>query len=43
MMFATIPIVGFELVDLEEVWVANMLPALPFGLLLVAAVPLWPF
>jgi len=44
MMFATtaiggILIVGLEPVDLEEVWVANMLPALPFGRLLVAAVP----
>jgi uncharacterized protein len=34
---------GLGLLDLKEVRVANMLPALAFAPLLVAAAPLWPF
>ena len=34
---------GLTLLDLKEVRVANMLPALLFAPLLVAAAPLWPF
>lgn len=34
---------GLMLLDLKEVRVANMLPALLFAPLLVAAAPLWPF
>ena len=34
---------GLGLLDLKEVRVANMLPALVFAPLLVAATPLWPF
>jgi uncharacterized protein len=34
---------GLTLLDLKEVRVANMLPALLFAPLIVAAVPLWPF
>jgi uncharacterized membrane protein YqgA involved in biofilm formation len=34
---------GLGLLDLKEVRVANMLPALLFAPLLVAAAPLWPF
>jgi uncharacterized protein len=34
---------GLGLLDLKEVRVANMLPALAFAPLLVAATPLWPF
>ena len=34
---------GLGLLDLREVRVANMLPALVFAPLLVAAAPLWPF
>ncbi len=34
---------GLSLLDLKEVRVANMLPALLFAPLLVAAVPFWPF
>jgi uncharacterized membrane protein YqgA involved in biofilm formation len=34
---------GLVLLDLKEVRVANMLPALLFAPLLVAAAPLWPF
>ena len=34
---------GLGLLDLKEVRVANMLPALVFAPLLVAAAPLWPF
>jgi uncharacterized membrane protein YqgA involved in biofilm formation len=34
---------GLGLLDLKEVRVANMLPALLFAPLLVAATPLWPF
>ncbi len=34
---------GLMLLDLKEVRVANMLPALVFAPLLVAASPLWPF
>lgn len=34
---------GLGLLDLKEVRVANMLPALIFAPLLVAATPLWPF
>ena len=34
---------GLGLLDIKEVRVANMLPALLFAPLLVAAVPLWPF
>jgi uncharacterized membrane protein YqgA involved in biofilm formation len=34
---------GLSLLDLKEVRVANMLPALLFAPLLVAASPLWPF
>ncbi len=34
---------GLVLLDLKEVRVANMLPALAFAPLLVAAAPLWPF
>ncbi len=34
---------GLMLLDLKEVRVANMLPALAFAPLLVAASPLWPF
>lgn len=34
---------GFVLLNLKEVRVANMLPALVFAPLLVAAAPLWPF
>ena len=33
---------GLVLLDLKEVRVANMLPALLFAPLLVAAAPLWP-
>jgi uncharacterized membrane protein YqgA involved in biofilm formation len=33
---------GLGLLDLKEVRVANMLPALLFAPLLVAASPLWP-
>ena len=34
---------GLGLLEIREVRVANMLPALLFALLLVAAAPLWPF
>jgi uncharacterized membrane protein YqgA involved in biofilm formation len=34
---------GLTLLELKEVRVANMLPALLFAPLIVAAVPLWPF
>lgn len=34
---------GFVLLELKEVRVANMLPAILFAPLLVAAAPLWPF
>ena len=34
---------GLVLLELKEVRVANMLPALPFAPLLVALTPLWPF
>ena len=34
---------GLGLLDLKEIRVANMLPALAFAPLLVAAAPLWPF
>ena len=34
---------GLGLLDLKEVRVANMLPALLLALLRVAATPLWPF
>lgn len=34
---------GLGLLDLKEVRVANMLPALVFAPLLVAATPMWPF
>jgi uncharacterized protein len=34
---------GLVLLDLKEVRVANMLPALAFAPLLIAAAPLWPF
>ena len=34
---------GLVLLELKEVRVANMLPALLFAPLLVAAAPLWPF
>ena len=34
---------GLGLLDLKQVRVANMLPALAFAPLLVAAAPLWPF
>ena len=34
---------GLGLLDLKQVRVANMLPALVFAPLLVAAAPLWPF
>ena len=34
---------GLALLDLKEVRVANMLPALLLAPLLVAATPLWPF
>ncbi len=34
---------GLTLLDLKEVRVANMLPALLFAPLIVAAAPLWPF
>lgn len=34
---------GLTLLDLKEVRVANMLPALVFAPLVVAAAPLWPF
>lgn len=34
---------GFMLLDLKQIRVANMLPALVFAPLLVAAAPLWPF
>jgi uncharacterized membrane protein YqgA involved in biofilm formation len=34
---------GLGLLDIKEVRVANMLPALLFAPLLVAAAPLWPF
>ncbi len=34
---------GLSLLDLEEVRVANMLPALLFAPMVVAATPSWPF
>ena len=34
---------GLGLIDLKEVWVANMLPALLFAPTVVAAAPSWPF
>jgi uncharacterized protein len=34
---------GLTLLELKEVRVANMLPALLFAPLIVAAAPLWPF
>ncbi len=38
-----IPGLGLMLLELKEVRVANMLPALLIAPLLIAAAPLWPF